>query len=219
MTYGVPPKSTHTLPPGRRAFADSTHTIVSGSKTDVVRPGKWGDGQDRMGTPSGAEHTGAGKQGYLGAAGHAHRAALRGDPYGPNNPAVMSKSDKRYGKNATHGEQPATQERRPLPPSIPPSTYTERVPLGGISKRVGWPGDGKPFVKASHAATMRKHSSDGIHDPRNSTDEVQGQAWSASGGEHGKPSPRRGASAPSGTRTQDAGALDRKSYVPARKTK
>jgi hypothetical protein len=223
MAYGVPPKSTHTLPPGRKAFVDSTHTIVSGSKTDVVRPGKWSDGQDRMGTPAGAEHTGAGKQRY--ADGVKYRAGLRGVERPQSNDRVSSKgarNARRDGFTPTDPRQPSqpgTLERRDLPPSLPPETRTDRVPLGGVSRRVGFVGDGKPFVGASHAATTRRHGSDGVHDPRTITDGVQGQAWSASGGEHGKQSPRRGASAPSGTRTQDAGALERASYVPTRKRK
>ena len=69
MAYGVPPKSTHTLPPGRRSFAETGPV----PKPQIVRPGKYGDGQDVMGTPSGAEHRSTGA-GYL--SGKAYRRQL-----------------------------------------------------------------------------------------------------------------------------------------------
>jgi hypothetical protein len=223
MAYGVPPKSTHTLPAARRPFHESTKRIVSGPQSEIIKSGtKYRDGQDRAGV-SGEAYTTARDSRY--AEDKGYRAGLRGGENPRSNERVSSKGARNARRDGftpsdpRQPSQPGTIERRDLPPSLPPETRTDRVPLGGVSRRVGFLGDGKPFVGASHATTTRRHGSDGVHDPRSSTDGVQGQAWSASGGEHGKQSPRRGASAPSGTRTQDTGALDRGSYVPTRKTK
>lgn len=126
---------------------------------------------------------------------------------------VMADGSKLEG--ATHrstSESPATLERRPLPPSLPPTAHRERAEPS--VRVVGWAPDGSGrHIPATHR-NANKHGLDGIHDPRSSTDDSRGQAWSASGGEHGRQSPRRGATRPSGTRTQDAGALDRGSLGP-----
>jgi hypothetical protein len=45
---------------------------------EVIRPSKYGDGQDRMGTPAGAENRDAKKLRYRD--GEQHRASLRGEP-------------------------------------------------------------------------------------------------------------------------------------------
>lgn len=157
----------------------------------------------------------------------AHRAREGSQPYPTqNNPRVSSKNDKRYGRDGSKlsgatfkstGDQPAGQQHDDLPPSLPQHSYTDRLPPGGISRRVGFLGGGKPAVPVSHAATLRRHGSDGIHDPRTSTDNAPGQAHSVSGGRFGKPQVRAGARAPSGTKRQDSGALDRRNYSPTRK--
>jgi len=46
---------------------------------EVIRPSKYGNGQERMGTPAGAENRDAGRQGYKD--GEAHRAAERTQPF------------------------------------------------------------------------------------------------------------------------------------------
>src|SRR5262249_28264043 len=114
------------------------------------------------------------------------------------NPRVSSKNDKRYGRDGSRidatfkstGDQPAPQQRDQLPPSIPPRVYTDRVPTGGVSRRVGWLGGGQPFIPPAHSTT-RRHGSDRFHQPHSSTDGAQGQAWHASGGQFGQPSPHR----------------------------
>jgi hypothetical protein len=52
---------------------------VVGSRTETIRPGKYGNGQDREGTPSGAENRDAKRQRYRDGA--THRAGLRDSKY------------------------------------------------------------------------------------------------------------------------------------------
>jgi hypothetical protein len=46
---------------------------------EVIRPSRYGNGEDRHGTPAGAEHRTAKTQRYRD--GEAHRAGLRSQPY------------------------------------------------------------------------------------------------------------------------------------------
>jgi hypothetical protein len=121
MAYGVPPKSTHSLPPGRRGFAAEPGVEHS----EIVRPGKYGDGQDKMGTPEGAMHTTARDGRYTdpeairlrNAARGVGDRGLSGGVFGEaTNPTVHSKNTKRYGRDGVKlegaafkstGEQPA----------------------------------------------------------------------------------------------------------------
>lgn len=122
-----------------------------------------------------------------------------------DNPKVTSKFDRSHGKPraparittpgttaSVSGVQRKTTERQgTVAPSVAPKTHhTNRVPLGGHARQVGYPGGGQPWREASYSTTGR-HGSDGIHDPTKSTDGAQGQAWSASGGLFGKRSPRK----------------------------
>lgn len=227
MAIGWKPSTTHALPAGRRSFTDSP-----GPKPDIVRPGRYADGQNVDGTPAGRESTKAASRSY--ADGKAYRADPRGEtsrgltgrPAGEGpNPSVQSKAVRRYGVDgsqlhATHsstGRQPGAQQRDFVPPSIPQRTYTGRLPPGGLVRQVGFPGGGKPFVEVNYDATMRRHGSDGIHDPATSTDNASGQAHSASGGRFGNPQVRPAPKAPSGTQAADTGALDRASYLGTKK--
>lgn len=123
-----------------------------------------------------------------------------------HHPTVRSKGMTYHGK--PHEPGYADLYRDPIAPSWAPRTHHTQRATEHV-ERIGWV-NGKR-VELTHPNTG-KHGLNGVHDPRASTDGVQGQAWSASGGAHGKPSPRRGASVPSGTRTQDDGALNRTSY-------
>jgi hypothetical protein len=199
-------KNSSSRPEGRRGFAEQPNVV----RREVVTPTTYGDGQSRDGTPAGNEHRtfapGA-PRGYLDPAGHAHRAELGNTPHpgmgprGAGNPAVHSKGATFHGrphspgKVGSPGEQATLSGGRlagklyvdPIAPSAAPKTYTERVPPGGVSQRVGWVNG--QFVPPVHATT-RRHGSDGFHHPHSTTDSAQGQANSASGGSHGQPSPR-----------------------------
>jgi hypothetical protein len=129
-----------------------------------------------------------------------------------DNPVVNSKGM----RNAKHDgftpsdprqpSQPATIERRDVPPSAPSHSNTARMPPGGMVRQVGHATDGSGrYQGATHA--IGRHGSDSHHDPRTSTDRASGQAYYASGGEHGKPTKRPPAVSNTGTRTADAGAL------------
>lgn len=61
--------NSNSKPKGRESF---------GYDTDIMRPGKFPDGQDRMGTTSDQTHSAA-NEGYLSKAGRAYRATHRGD--------------------------------------------------------------------------------------------------------------------------------------------
>jgi hypothetical protein len=153
MAYGLPPKETRTYPPGARAFGHSSDVT---SRSDLRL-----DGAHRA-APLGRVSTQAGSQSY--SDGEKYRADLRGDisrgltnrreSEGPN-PAVLPRGIRRYGvdgsrlPNATYrntGSQNPPQQRDQLPPSWPQKSHTERVPTGGISRRVGYLGNGAPFV-------------------------------------------------------------------------
>jgi hypothetical protein len=54
---------------------------VAGSTTEVIRPSKYPDGQDRMGTPAGMENTSARTRHYASAESAAHRRELGSQPY------------------------------------------------------------------------------------------------------------------------------------------
>jgi hypothetical protein len=56
---------------------------------------------------------------------------------------------------------------------------------------VGWAPNGSGRHIAPTFQNHRKHGLDGVHDMGKTTDGAQGQAWSASGGEHGKRSARK----------------------------
>jgi hypothetical protein len=61
------------LPLGRREMPGSTST--------VVRPGKYPDGQDKMGTPAGMQNTSARTRHYAHPETAAHRERERSQPY------------------------------------------------------------------------------------------------------------------------------------------
>jgi hypothetical protein len=61
------------LPLGRREFP--------GSMSTVVRPGKYPDGQDKMGTPAGTEHRDARSRDYKHPQSEQHRRELGSQPY------------------------------------------------------------------------------------------------------------------------------------------
>jgi hypothetical protein len=224
MSYGVPPKTTHSLPPGRRSFTESTKRIVSGPQSEIVRPGRYADGQDQNGTPaSNQHHSGAANAGYLDRSAVAHRASEGSQPYPTeSNPRVSSKNDKRYGRDGSKlsgatfkstGGQPAGQQRDQIAPSWAPTAKERATPH---SERVGW-------VNGKYVAPT--HPNMGKHDPGHhgalhaNTDAAQGQAWHASGGQFGKRSPQPApTNLGTGTGREDAGALERGSYNrPARK--
>jgi hypothetical protein len=212
MAIGFPPKSTHTLPAGRRSFTDTA------PKPDAVRPGSFSDGQPRDGTPAGNEHRSpAANAGYLDASARAHRAEEGSQPYpSQSNPTVHSKATKRYGRDgsklsgATYkspGDQPAPQQRDELPPSLPQKSYPRAEKT---SERVGWVnGENRA---ATHPNTKRH---DGGHESGRhaNTDAAPGQAHSASGGKFGSPQVRPAPAPRAGVGTADHGAMDRKSYT------
>jgi hypothetical protein len=102
---------------------------------------------------------------------------------------VRSKADKLMGKNPTHGQQPAKLYRDPIAPSIPPETHKVRAKPS--VETVGWKpdGSGKHVMPSYPNASRGAHGLDGHPDLHATTDGAQGQAHSASGGAHGKPSP------------------------------
>ncbi len=126
---------------------------------------------------------------------------------------VTSKYDRSHGAPRTPGRinkpgdtahvkgtQPKMGLRDTVAPSAPSHSNTSRLPPGGHVETVGHApnGSGK-WLQPTHA--HGHHGSDGIHDPRVSTDGAQGQAWHASGGQFGQRSPRPGSGAPAGTNT------------------
>src|ERR1700727_1414215 len=112
-------------PAGRRSFAEGPGVV----KSEIIRPGKHADGQDRDGTPARQEITKAANSPYNSAAARRYRLALHGigdkgtdgGTFGSsNNPTVHSKATKRYGKDGSKlegptfkstGEQPAPMHR------------------------------------------------------------------------------------------------------------
>jgi len=196
MAYGAPPKQTRTYPPGARAFGHSSDvTARSDLHIDGAHPAGY----------LGSVSTKGASRGY--ADGESYRSDRRGDTSrgltdrreseGPNR-AVLPRGIRRYGVNGSRlpnasyrstGSQNPSQQNDQLPPSWPARSHTSHVPAGGISRRVGYPGGGRPFVPAEHFTT-RLHGSDGIDDPRHRTDHAPGQAHSASGGHYGKPQSR-----------------------------
>jgi len=213
-----------------RVFSEEP-TAVKGASA-VIRPGVYSNGLPQMGVPAGRESTRASSSRYEDKESHKYRADYRGDEARGltgalegrgTDPTVHSKNTRRYGHDGSRlegatfkstGTQPAPQQRDQLPPSWSPKTYTDRVPPGGISRRVGWLGNGQPFVPPVHTTT-RRHGSDGAHDLHSSTDAAQGQGWHASGGQHGQPSPhrpQRQGPAPGAARA-DVNKLNRESYI------
>ena len=81
----------------QRSFSEGKYTGGEGAKPTVVRPGRYPNGDEIMGTPQSNVH-GRVKDGYLSAAQRKQQAALRGDPI-RDNPTVHSKATKRYGNN------------------------------------------------------------------------------------------------------------------------
>ena len=173
MAYGIPPKNTHTMPSGRRAFASDAVGENVTPRAEVVRPGQHADGSERMGTPSEHVHDGsATRKGYADPAGQKYREALRPAPYSTNNAEVHSKNVRRYGKDGSKGnfphsstgEQPASLYR-----SGPASSALAAASRGGpanvVPETVGHvPNSGGKFKHASHSnASMGLHG--GMHAP------------------------------------------------------
>src|SRR5579871_1095585 len=117
-----------------------------------------------------------GRRGY--ADGDSYRRAMgSAPPQVPNNPVVHSKATKDYGRQGSNlssatysstGEQPV---RGPYVDQVPASTpgmaHTDRAPLGGTQRTVGWiNGEFRPIVHANSG----KHGGDGIDDRALRTD-------------------------------------------------
>lgn len=90
-----------------------------------------------------------------------------------SNPKVTSKYDRSQGAPRTPGRitkpgdtattsgvQPKMGETNP--PRLEPQSHTDRMPAGGVVRTVGFPGDGKAFIEASH--TTGKHGADGFYE-------------------------------------------------------
>jgi hypothetical protein len=220
MAYGVPPKNTHSLPPGRRGFSESTKEIVSGSQSEIMRPGTYSDGTARDGTPKGNEHRtfAPGKSpGYMDASSKAYRAEIGSAPPSvPNNEVVSSKNDKRFGRQGSKlsgatfkstGEQPAGQQRDDIAPSLP---QVSRPRAAEHREVVGWL-NGKNHP-ANHPNTG-KHFGGHVSGAHTNTDAAAGQAHSASGGQYGKPQVRPAPTARAGVDRKTLGPLERTKYT------
>jgi hypothetical protein len=116
-----------------------------------------------------------------------------------DNPTVHSKNTRRYGRDGSKGdfpesstgEQPAKLYRDPVPPSAAPVTHhPDRTPPAGTIRTEGWDPRTGRFIEPQHPHTGQ-HGSDSFPDLHATTDGAQGQAHSASGGAHGKRSPRK----------------------------
>src|SRR5262249_11713873 len=157
-------KNSSSRPEGRRVFAEAGEVV----KRELVRPGTFSDSQHREGTPAGRESTRASSSRYEDAESQKVRADYRGgDSFGLTGKReseapyrrVHSKAVRHYGVDGSRldaphkstGVQNPSQQHDEVPPSLPQRTYTERLPPGGISRRVGWLGDGQPFVAVDHA--------------------------------------------------------------------
>jgi hypothetical protein len=174
MAIGFPSKNTHTLPPGRRGFAAEPPNVVA---REIVRPGKYADGQDKMGTPEGAMHTTASSGRYDDAEAIRLRNAARGvgdrglsgGTFGKSdNPTVNSKgrrNDARFGKFGLDspvyrslGEQPAPLIRGS---ELAARLRAKDVSRGGIIKGevVGVTGGGFKYPSYKNSAA-HKHTGD-----------------------------------------------------------
>lgn len=84
-------------------------------------------------------------------------------PFNADNPPVSSKSDRRYGHNSTHGEQPTSPQGRPVPGSMP--AQQGLTPGRLISRQVGHLGGGSDKrVPPTHPNTGV--TTGGIYPPR-----------------------------------------------------
>ncbi len=230
MAVGWKSENTHTMPTGRRPFASSGATVSVSERPEVIRPGTFSDAQPRMGTPKGRQSTRARSSRYESPEGRAYRAAHRESVYPGgtgrqhDNPPAHSKGRTFHGHPHTPGgaRHPGEQARLsgeraaarlytdPVSPSMAPKTYTERAKPH--TEVVGWqPGSGV-HRSATHP-NHKKHYGGHEGALHANTDASQGQAWSASGGQFGRPSPRRPQSTgTTGTRKEATAALDRSRY-------
>jgi hypothetical protein len=224
MAIGFPSKITHSMPPGRRGFAAEDGVE---SRT-VIPPGKYADGQDRMGTPAGTMHTTAATGRYLDAAAKKHRAAERGvgdtgttgARFGSDNPTVESKNDKRYGRNGSRlegatfkstGNQPADKQHDDLPPSFPQRSMPRATEHHEVVSFLNG-----EYHEATHPNTGRHY---GGHANAANTDSAPGQAHSVSGGKYGGKQIRPAAvtNRPGVHPVPGVGAHDRADYLDPRK--
>ncbi|MGO8854408.1 MAG: hypothetical protein ACLQO1_01670 [Steroidobacteraceae bacterium] len=114
-----------------------------------------------------------------------------------DNPTVHSKNTKRYGHDGSKGDfpesstgrQPADIYRDPVPPSVAPVVSHDQV-ASAHRETVGFAPDGSGHhLPTTHPNKDKAGNSVGPQGA--STRGVQGMAHSASGGTHGRPSPRR----------------------------
>jgi hypothetical protein len=168
-------------PAGRRSFAEGSGVV----KSEIIRPGKHTDGQNRDGTPPRPEITKAANSEYTSAAARKYRNALRGigdkgtdgGTFGSsNNPIVHSKATKRYGADGSKldgatfkstGSQPAPMHRG--------SELAARLRGRDVSKAgtiksqiVGHAPDGSGhWIEASHPNSSKgKHTGHANESPR-----------------------------------------------------
>lgn len=201
--------------------------IAVRGKSEIIRPGTFGDGLPQGGVPAGRESTRASSSRYEDKESHKYRADYRGDEARGltgglegrgTDPTVHSKSTRRYGHdgsrlpNATYrstGHQPAPQQRDEVAPSSP---HRSQPRATEHSERVGFPGGGAAFREATHP-NSRRHGLDGIHHPDRTTDDAPGMANSASGGRFGEPQKRPPQRTVQAEKPGDSGALNRREYI------
>jgi hypothetical protein len=144
--------------------------MVIGYPKDIVRPHKFADGQDAMGTPAANEHR-ENKTGYL--AGRKQNAELRGSPHGGTNPTVHSKATERYGRDGSRldsphgstGQQPAVLQGRQMSSGI--HSRDAHAPGKPVHQTVGHAVDGSGrWTDPSYPnASKGRQSPEHIHRP------------------------------------------------------